>query len=220
MKRLLQIGPVSRILLTLLIALGFYLILHRFISWKLSLLLAWSGAALCYLAQMFAMFSNLDAAAVKERSQDQKTEGDTPMLVGVILSAVVSIGAVMYLLNDVHPAGSHYKLHLSFSIVAIFSTWFVLQSMFSVYYARLYYETPKGGPPGTISGGMRFTTEEAPDYWDFLYFAFTLAMCYGVSDIAVTSRSIRKVTLIQSLLSFFYYTVIIGLVMNVMGTLF
>ena len=220
MKRLIHIGPVTRILATLMLACLFYVILHRFMSWKLSSLIAWCGAAVFYLGQLFAMFSVLDSAAVQERCQDKKTEGDTPMLVGVIMTSLASIGAVIYLLDDVHPSGQFYKLHLAFSIVCIFSSWFVMQSMFSVYYARLYYETPKGAPPGGISGGMRFPSDEAPDYWDFLYFAFALAMCYGVTDIAVTSRTVRKVTLIQSLLSFFYYTVIIGLVMNVMGTLF
>lgn len=71
-----------------------------------------------------------------------------------------------------------------------------------------------------IAGGLRFANVEPPDYWDFLYFSFSLAMCYGVTDVAVTSRRIRRVTLLQTLLSFFYYTVIIGLVMNTIGALF
>jgi uncharacterized membrane protein len=45
-------------------------------------------------------------------------------------------------------------------------------------------------------------------------------MCYGVSDIAVTSRFIRRITLVQTMICFFYYTVIIGLIMNVIGTVF
>jgi uncharacterized membrane protein len=45
-------------------------------------------------------------------------------------------------------------------------------------------------------------------------------MCYGVSDVVVTSKAIRRLALAHTLICFFYYTVIIGLVMNAIGTVF
>lgn len=221
MERLIQIGPFTRIFLTLLIAAAVYFPLRSLLSWRTDLLIAWCAGALFFLGQVATMFSLLDAEGVKRRCQRQKSEGHGPMLAGVILTSLVSIAAVIYLLDDVRPEHGFYKLHLGFSLVSIFSSWFIMQAMFAIYYARNYYK--KSSAPAAkdgLTGGLRFTTEEAPDYWDFLYFSLTLAMCYGVSDILITSKFIRRVAMLQTLLSFFYYTVIIGLVMNVIGTLF
>lgn len=219
MRRLTEIGPFTRIFLTLLVACALYFALHWTLDWHVRLLVAWCGGAFFFLVQVASMFALLSADEVKERCQRQKTEGHAPMLVGGILTAVVSIAAVIYLLNNVQAHSSFYRLHLFFSVLSISSSWFILQTMFAIYYARLYYQKPKDGSPG-IAGGLRFTTDEAPDYWDFLYFACTLAMCYGVSDIAVTAKRIRHITLMQSLISYFYFAIIIGLVMNVIGTVF
>ena len=218
-QRLIQIGPFTRLGLTLLVACVVYIVLFGSLDWHVRLLVAWCGGALFFLGQVMTMIAVLTPEGVKERCQGQRNEGHTPMLIGGVMMAFVSIAAVIYLLDDIHPNHPFYQLHLAFSLITIFSSWLILQTMFAVYYARLYYQ--KADAEGvTIAGGMRFTTPEAPDYWDFLYFSFTLAMCYGVSDISVTSKFIRRITLIQTLICFFYYTVIIGLVMNVIGTLF
>jgi uncharacterized membrane protein len=212
-------GPFTRIFLTLLTATGIYFALSGVLDWHVRLLVGWCGGALFFLVQVALMFAMLDEAEVKARCQRQKNEGHSPMLLGGILIIVVSIAAVIYLLNNVGVYSAFYRLHLAFSLLAIASSWFILQTMFAIYYARLYYQKPKQGACD-FTGGLRFSTGELPDYWDFLYFSLTLAMCYSVSDIAITSKYIRHVTLIQTLISFFFFTVIIGLVMNVIGTLF
>jgi uncharacterized membrane protein len=219
MRRLIQISPYTRILLTLLMAVGVYFAASGVLTGHVRLLVAWCGGALFFLIQIGTMFALLDADEVKARCQSRITEGHSPVLIGVVLVALVSIGAVMYLQNDVDAHTPFYRLHVALSPFAIASSWLILQTMFAVYYARLYYQKPPAGGDD-IARGLRFPTDEAPDYWDFLYFACTLAMCYGVSDISITAKFIRRVTLAQTLICFFYYTVIIGIVMNVIATVF
>jgi uncharacterized membrane protein len=55
----------------------------------------------------------------------------------------------------------------------------------------------------------------APDYWDFLYFSFTIAVAVQTSDVSVTSRTMRKLVLGQSVLSFFFNLLILGLSINI-----
>ena len=214
MRRLANMGPFTRIFLTLGVAIGLYLVLSARLEWHIRLLIAWCGGALFFLVQICSMFTTLDAAAVKARCEGRATEGHGPMLVGGILTALASIGAVIYLMDSVGAQSPSYRLHAALSPVAIAFSWLVLQTMFAVYYARLYYQGPGADE------GLQFPTPAPPDYWDFLYFSCTLAMCYQTSDVSVTSKFIRLVALSQSLICFFYYTVIIGLVMNVIGTVF
>jgi uncharacterized membrane protein len=219
--RLTRIGPLTRIGLTLAVAAILYGATSAAVEWHLRLLVAWCGGALFFLLQIAAMFASLDADGVRERSQQSaRAEGHAPMLVGVVLTVLASIGTVMYLLNRAQAQTESYRLYLALSPIAIAESWLVLQATFAVYYARLYYEPAAPGRPEAIGEGLQFPTPVPPDYWDFLYFSTTLAMCYQVSDVTVTSRFIRRVVMVQCLISFFYYTVLIGLVMNLIGTLF
>ena len=53
-----------------------------------------------------------------------------------------------------------------------------------------------------------------------MYFAFTIGMCFQVSDATIKDRLIRRTALAHAMLSFTYNTGIIALVLNVvMGQL-
>jgi uncharacterized membrane protein len=53
-----------------------------------------------------------------------------------------------------------------------------------------------------------------PTYFDFAYFAFTIGMCFAVSDVCVTSPQIRRAVLLHALISFAYNSVILAFVLN------
>jgi len=101
------------------------------------------------------------------------------------------------------------------SVATVGLSWLVTHTAFTLRYAHLYY---RGGPAD--EGGLEFPGDDKPDDFDFAYFAFTIGMCFQVSDVAVTDRHIRRTALLHSLMSFAYNTVIIALVLNlVMGHL-
>ncbi|MBS0309160.1 MAG: DUF1345 domain-containing protein, partial [Proteobacteria bacterium] len=63
---------------------------------------------------------------------------------------------------------------------------------------------------------LRFPDDEqTPDYWDFLYFSFTIAVAAQTSDVTVNTRSMRKAVLAQSVLSFLFNAAILGMSVNI-----
>ena len=81
-------------------------------------------------------------------------------------------------------------------------------------YAHLYYREDAEGV-----GGVTFPGEHPPTYSDFAYFAFTVGMCFQVSDACVTSPQIRRTVLAHAVVSFVYNSVILAFVLNlVFGT--
>jgi uncharacterized membrane protein len=54
-----------------------------------------------------------------------------------------------------------------------------------------------------------------PDYWDFLYFSFTIAVAAQTSDVIIMNRSTRKTVLAQSILSFLFNVAILGFSINI-----
>jgi len=69
--------------------------------------------------------------------------------------------------------------------------------------------------PDTHTVGLQIPNELWPDYLDFAYFAFVIGMTFQVSDIEISSRTIRRVALVHGLLSFLFNTVIVALTINV-----
>jgi uncharacterized membrane protein len=101
-------------------------------------------------------------------------------------------------------------LRYAFTALTVIGSWLLVGVLFCFHYAHLYYRAPEGRAP------LRFPDEGlAPNYWDFLYFSFTIAVAVQTSDVSVMSRTMRKLVLGQSVLSFFFNLLILGLSINI-----
>jgi uncharacterized membrane protein len=69
------------------------------------------------------------------------------------------------------------------------------------------------------AGGLMFPNKAKPDYLDFAYFSFVIAMTCQVSDIKITSRKIRRVVWVHGILSFLFNAIIIALSVNIIAGL-
>ncbi len=52
-------------------------------------------------------------------------------------------------------------------------------------------------------------------FWDFAYFSFTIAAACQTSDVSTCGYRIRKIVLIQTLISFLFNASILGFAINV-----
>jgi uncharacterized membrane protein len=68
-------------------------------------------------------------------------------------------------------------------------------------------------------GGVEFPGGAPPAYSDFAYLAFTIGICFQVSDASVTSRQIRHTVLLHAVMSFVYTTTILAFVLNLVFSL-
>ena len=103
----------------------------------------------------------------------------------------------------------HRLLHYGLTGATVFGSWCMVGTMFAFHYARNFYRSAPG------RRALRFPDDGEPDYWDFLYFSFTIAVAAQTSDISVMTRDLRKAVLAQSVLSFLFNAAIIGLSINI-----
>jgi uncharacterized membrane protein len=75
--------------------------------------------------------------------------------------------------------------------------------LFHAGWARLYH--------ARAAGGLEFPGQPRPGRIEFLYFAFTIAVSFAVSDVTITRRDVRWQVTIHSVLSFFYNAAVITL---------
>jgi uncharacterized membrane protein len=88
--------------------------------------------------------------------------------------------------------------------------------MFTLRYAHYYYGEGDGAK---AVGGLEFPNDDAPDYLDFAYFSFVIGMTAQVSDVAISSKSLRTLALVHGILSFCFNTVILALTINTVSGL-
>jgi uncharacterized membrane protein len=96
-------------------------------------------------------------------------------------------------------------------VAAIAASWLVVNSIFTLRYARLYYTEPRGG--------VDFDQDPDPTFRDFAYVAFTIGMTSQVSDTALRETEIRATALRHALTSFVFNTVIIAVTVNIVAGL-
>ena len=142
----------------------------------------------------------------------------TLIFIFVVFAAIFSVFAVGAELGTAKGLGRAYLAgHVVFSLLAIFTSWSLVHTVFTMRYAHIYYDTPESDE---AHGGLSFPDQCKPDYLDFAYFSFVIGMCFQTSDVSITSRRLRRLALVHSVISFGFNLAILGLSINIVSGLF
>jgi len=200
-----------RMRLTLAAALGVasWFVVPGALATRTRILLAWDVAGLVLFVLAFVIIARADSQETQRRAAAY--DPGRSVVWGIVLAAsTFSLFAGTVLLHLPHAGASFAgQLHVALCVATVVISWLVTHSAFTLRYAHLFYRDRDGG-----IGGIDLPGGEPPDDLDFAYFAFTIAMCFQVSDATISRREIRRTVLGHALLSFTYNTVILALVLN------
>jgi len=172
-------------------------------------LAGWNAACVVLLVLSWLPILSADAAATQRRAASDDP-GRTFVYALVITASAVSLFAALLFqrrARELPPGDASLMIWLCLSSVAL--AWSLTHSAFTLRYARLYYREDAEGV-----GGVEFPGGHRPTYFDFAYVAFTLGMCFQVSDASISSPQIRRAVLLHAVISFAYNTAIIAFVLN------
>lgn len=140
------------------------------------------------------------------------------VFVMILLSSFASLFTVLLLMTS----GNTLILNDAFFLPAVIGgmllSWIMVHTIFTFHYAHMYYNNRKEENKDA-AGGLEFPGEKEPDYLDFAYFSFVIGCTFQVSDVQITSRSIRRLVLLHSLLSFAINTFVVALSINLVAGL-
>lgn len=137
----------------------------------------------------------------------------------VVICAAASLAAIameLSLAKNAHGLEKSLRVALAFGTVAL--SWFVVQLIFAFHYAHEYY-TAKADGDG-IQKGLGFPGDEAPDYWDFVYFAVIIGVASQTADVSFTSKPLRRTGHGARRAAFSFNTVVLALTINLLASLF
>ena len=182
--------------------------------WLTHALVGWNVAVWFYLAVIWLMMVRADDVDVRQFAERQD-ESASVVLTAVSLAAVMSMAAIVLELATAKAGAIHSPFHIALTAVTVLGSWFLIPTIFGLHYAHFYYLTePVEAPPLIFpEKGLK------PDYWDFMYFSFTIAAASQTAEIAPGSRSMRKTVLAQAVLSFFFNASILALSINIGASL-
>ena len=178
------------------------------------ILLAWNVAVWVYLANLGWLMVRADGARIRAVAERQD-ENAFAVLGVVSLATVMSLAAILLELSSTKQShGAARWLHLGITFSTLSGGWLLLPMAFGIHYAHLFYQAEPGKLPLLYPD-----KPEAPDYLDFLYFSFTIAVASQTADVAIGTQRARRIVLLQSILSFVFNTSILALSINIASSL-
>ena len=179
-------------------------------------LIGWNVSVWLFLVLVGTMMLQSDHERLR-RNAIAQSEG-APVVLGLVtVAAIFSMVAIVAELAAAKGTDARHAVsHVLFALATVAGSWLLLPTLFAMNYASLYYDKNE-------TGGLLFPSNEKhfrPDYADFLYFSFTIAVASQTADVSISDRPMRRLVLLQSVLSFVFNTTILALTINIAAGLF
>jgi uncharacterized membrane protein len=179
------------------------------------LVIAWTVGSCAYLALMVHFFRRASASPrVDARPED---ESQWVLVALGVIAACAALAAIIWELGPIKSMQGPAKAgHLALVVMSILSAWTFIQVMFAIHYAGVYFAAVADGDPG----GLQFPGKPEPGWTEFIYQSFTVGCTFASSDTNVQSTRMRRVCVIQGVVSFFFNTIILALAINIAAGFF
>ena len=207
----------TRLGLSIMLAMTVFLVLPDSMHLDNHILIGWISGVLCFLTLVVLMMCSATPQKTRYRAQRQEAQHVAVFLLVVITActSIFAIGLMQANSNSKDIPASTLALEVALSLVAVVCSWFLTHTMFALHYATCYYRRDSLNEETGYAGGLDFPGDELPDYWDFMYFSFTLGMTAQTSDISLPSLFMRRLALGHGLIAFFFYMVILEESVNI-----
>lgn len=193
-------------LLLCLTAFGF----AHWLPWYQAIMAGFDIAALTYAATLVPLF-RLDASGIRKKAKP--VDADRTLLLA--LTAVIMVTILTAVGSELTQRQAPDSFAVGLIVVTLGLAWCFSNLIYAIHYAHLYYDDSKGGGD---RAGVVFPQTKTPDYWDFVYFAFTLGMTFQTSDVEITDGQWRKVVIFHCVAAFVFNIGIVAFSINILAS--
>jgi uncharacterized membrane protein len=172
-------------------------------------LVSWNASVLVLLPLIYLHLGGMRPMQLRERYRADDPSAPV-ILLGVVAAAVLSVAAIVAYLTTLKSVPPHDKVaHILLATLTIIDSWLLVPTMFTVHYADMFYSAETAHQP------LVFPDTPEPVFWDFVYFSFTIAAACQTADVSTRQVAIRRLVIIQSVISFLFNVAILGFAINV-----
>ncbi len=209
-----RLAPV-RFLVFLAVLIVALPILTSALGWRHGVMASFDVAAAIFLLSLKSLLATPHAREMRLHAAANDANRALLLAITVGVTGVVLVAVGSELIEKGSPRASAVIL-----IVATLAlSWLYANMVYALHYAHLFYSQGDLDGDGNKEdkGGIDFPKTREPNYWDFVYFSFTLGMTFQTSDVEMTSTSIRVVAIFQCLAAFVFNIGVLAFTINVLG---
>ena len=178
---------------------------HR---WALGAMAAFDVAAILFLMLCLPLLSTREAEAIREHAEQNDANRHVLLAItGIVMAVLLTAIAAEAVGHNPQP----FTKALIIGTLAL--AWLFSNTIYALHYAHLAYMMPEDG-----CCGFEFPGTKQPDYWDFIYFAFTCGMAFATSDVAISNQHIRRVVTVHCFAAFVFNIGVLAFTINVLGS--
>ncbi|WP_155371698.1 DUF1345 domain-containing protein [Catellatospora vulcania] len=182
-------------------------------TWELAAIGGWNVMALTFLLATWPMILRASGSTTRKLSvREDESRGSATLL--LLAASVASLTGVFVALRLAGLSSGELRgLFVAVAGSTVLVSWVVVNTVFTLRYAHLYFRSP--------NGGIQFGSDQSdqPDYRDFAYVAFTIGMTYQVSDTTLRDRRVRRTVLVHALVAYLFGVVIVAGAINLIAGL-
>lgn len=169
---------------------------------------AFDVASALFLISIVPLLRNADAETM--RAAAKRNDANRAGLLA--LTGLVMVVILVAVAGELHAKADGATIGLVIGTLAL--AWLFSNMIYALHYAHQFY---LGDDHGKDTGGLDIPECKEPDYWDFVYFAFTLGMTFQTSDVGISSRKMRRVVIGHCLAAFVFNIGVLAFTINVLG---
>lgn len=170
---------------------------------------AFDVASALFLVSIVPLLRHADADEMRAAS----TDNDANRAGLLALTGLVMIVILVALASELHAKTNRVTIGLVIGTLML--AWLFSNMIYALHYAHQFY---LGDQHGKDSGGLDIPECKEPDYWDFIYVSFTLGMTFQTSDVAITTRAMRRVAIGQCVAAFVFNIGVLAFTINLLGS--
>jgi uncharacterized membrane protein len=177
---------------------------------RMAVVIGFDVAAFVFLGTVVPLL-RFDADAMRRAAKANDANRVAVLAITVLVSLVIFIAIGTLIAGP----GQLPNAEVALIVATLALVWIFANTVFTLHYAHLFYLQADGGD----RRGLEVPRATHPDYWDFLYFSFTLGMTFQTSDIVIDGPHMRKVALAHGIVAFIFNMGVLGFTVNALGGL-
>lgn len=178
------------------------------LGWAQGMMAGFDAAAIIFFITISPLFNDVADEMRQSAKRNDANRAGLLVITGIVMGVVLASVA-----SELMQHGRPKPMEIILIVGTLSLAWIFSSVVYALHYAHIFYT----GLDGKDVRGIEFPKTDEPDYWDFLYFATCLSMTFQVSDMNITSGSVRRVVMFHCLAAFVFNLGIIAFTINVLG---
>ena len=179
-------------------------------SWSTGTMIGFDIAALVFLGGCAGLLFDTSTGAMRAAAR----ANDANRGVLLVIASFASVAVLAAVAAELGAKGAPKPVTVALVVTTLVLSWLFGNMVYALHYAHLYYLPGDGREDAR---GLDVPGTDEPDYWDFIYFAFTLGMTFQTSDVDLQTGQMRRVATAHCMAAFVFNLGVVAFTINVLG---